>query len=695
MTMTAPPPADVEAPPPGDYGAVLLPPPPRSVPPIQQIADTVRRPWTWPAWAATTGGAAVMFLWMLWLLWSQPGVFYPGDYGQYVIDAEALFGDAHRGLTHPPLPALLLGFIRAVPAMSDSLAAAIYIATLVTATGVGVFVWLSRHLPAAAAVFGAAVVLTPLTAEIAGWGGLAMHTAIALVPWLLTALDRWLIDGLPRRHAAGAGLAAGAIVASHPLIALVAAAMILVRVAVHVAGHRTRPDLRRFSVGALVAAGAATPLIVASLPFYFVVNAPESDGAAIGLSPDLAAAWDLVWWATRETLLWRISLITAAAVALIGAWRHPRVFAPAAVVVAAATAMLVFGQGDSAYLNRVLYLAFVPAAAAVGFAAAWIWRVAAAQGVNRLGRNALLIAGVIAVAPHLGFTTRLDSAVRFYGVGTVADVAAYQALADGTANTVLTGRGTYFFVTEGLTFRPVMPDADTASFTLDGQAEIARDAQRVFFGKFGAETDAVMVAADAAVTIGVRHGGDWEPVLTSTAVGSPGVTGDGVRVTTDAGAEVAARLFQTVNRVDVVTDAQQGWVLGLDRVEAVQAQPDGSLRIGGSFGRDPITVTIDPDEGTSIDWAGYGREGAVVATAADGASRFTVTFDAWWLPSPSPATAWTRAEVLTERDVTSVVVDTRRQERPVAAQVAGWGCATALPESTDRIRVFDLDPARC
>ena len=385
-------------------------------------------------------------------------LWLPLDAAHFVAEAEWLRGsrDLLPGI-HPPLfPTLVVVF----ETMVDSWSAVLYAMCLSYALYLLAIYSLMRrwHNRNVAFASTAVAAMTPVLAELLGWGGGANLLGLATAIAALAAADRWADSA---KGGWLVGLTVGLSIATHPVAALMAVFFVGTRLGWEIIG-RTRRRIRPNTPGAtddevtiepplppptgrwfrrprgitspvawVMGAAAGFPFVLVSSYYYFGVQAPSQ--SKLGF-PDLSVLSGLLGWAGREhQFIAAVNLVAVISPFLLFNRRSQ----PAALSVAA---LLILGttvvKGDPSYQSRFVYL--LPVLVAIAIAEVGVPLVRRTAAMFRQSSPTLPVAVTVVTVlliAQTGFLVRLDAAVAYYGRVQQTDLAVLtrSATADGLA----------------------------------------------------------------------------------------------------------------------------------------------------------------------------------------------------------------------------------------------------------------------
>ena len=446
-------------------------------------------------------------------------LWLPLDAAHFVAEAEWLRGsrDLLPGI-HPPLfPTLVLVF----ETMVDSWSAVLYAMCLSYALYLLAIYALMRRWHDRGVAFASTAVaaMTPVLAEMLGWGGGANLLGLATAIAALAAADRWV------NSAKGGwlvGLTVGLSIATHPVAALMAVFFVGARLGWEIIG-RTRRWVRPNTPGAtdgevtvepslplspppqtgrwfrrprgitspvawVMGAAAGFPFVLVSSYYYFGVQAPSQ--SKLGF-PDLSVLSSLLGWAGREhQFIAAVNLVAVISPFLLFHRRSQ----PAALSVAA---LLILGttvvKGDPSYQSRFVYL--LPVLVAIAIAEVGVPLVRRTAAMLRQSSHALPLAVTVVTVlliAQTGFFVRLDAAVAYYGRVKQSDLAVLtrSVTADGLAVSshwaASTAEPTSWFVNAAASepaWSPIGPWLSTSA----EETVFGGKLQRFFAGQVGVE----------------------------------------------------------------------------------------------------------------------------------------------------------------------------------------------------------------
>ncbi len=408
--------------------------------------------------AASLAALVVVAAALVRFIHEETPLWLPLDAAHFVAEAEWLRGsrDLLPGI-HPPLfPTLVLVF----ETMVDSWSAVLYAMCLSYALYLLAIYALMRRWHDRGVAFASTAVaaMTPVLAEMLGWGGGANLLGLATAVAALAAADRWA------NSAKGGwlvGLTVGLSIATHPVAALMAVFFVGTRLGWEIIG-RTRRWFRPNTPGAtdgevtvepppspqtgrwfrrprgitspvawVMGAAGGFPFVLVSSYYYFGVQAPSQ--SKLGF-PDLSVLSSLLGWAGREhQFIAAVNLVAVISPFLLFRRRSQ----PAALSVAA---LLILGttvvKGDPSYQSRFVYL--LPVLVAIAIAEVGVPLVRRTAAMLRQSSHALQLAATVVTVlliAQTGFFVRLDAAVAYYGRVKQTDLAVLtrSVTADGLA----------------------------------------------------------------------------------------------------------------------------------------------------------------------------------------------------------------------------------------------------------------------
>lgn len=437
---------------------------PRSNPPLAdrgQARSARRREFRWSRSAEVAASLAALVVVagsLVRFIHGETPLWLPLDAAHFVAEAEWLRGsrDLLPGI-HPPLfPTLVLVF----ETMVDSWSAVLYAMCLSYALYLlAIYALMRRWHDRNVAVASTAVAaMTPVLAELLGWGGGANLLGLATAVAALAAADRWATSS---KGGWLVGLMVGLSIATHPVAALMAVFFVGTRLGWEIVGRTRRrvwpkppgptddgvtiepQPLRQTGrwfrrprgitspVAWVMGTAAGLPFVLVSSYYYFGVQAPSQ--SKLGF-PDLSVLSGLLGWAGREhQFIAAVNLVAVISPFLLFHRRSQ----PAALSVAA---LLILGttvvKGDPSYQSRFVYL--LPVLVAIAIAEVGVPLVRRTAAMLRQSSPALPLAVTLVTVlliAQTGFLVRLDAAVAYYGRVQQSDLAvlARSVTADGLA----------------------------------------------------------------------------------------------------------------------------------------------------------------------------------------------------------------------------------------------------------------------
>ena len=172
-----------------------------------------------PEWLLVASGAVVLVAVMVSAVRGITGFWLPLDASRYVAEVEWLRGERELlpGIHPPAFPGLAWLFELVLDRWTAVLFAMV---TAYVAFVIALYVLLRQwHRPAVAVAASSVAAVTPVLAEMLGWGGGANMLGMAASLFALAATEAWVRT---RRRPWLVGVATGAAIASHPLSGMIA-----------------------------------------------------------------------------------------------------------------------------------------------------------------------------------------------------------------------------------------------------------------------------------------------------------------------------------------------------------------------------------------------------------------------------------------------------------------------------------------
>ncbi len=451
-------------------------------------------------------------------------LWLPLDASHFVAEAEWLRGSRDILPTiHPPVfPAMVLAIDRiTTPWTAVLLAMCASYAVLHLA----IYALIRQfHRPTVAAAATAVAAMTPVSAEILGWGGGANLLGTAFAIGALAATERWVRE---RRGAWLVGVLIGASIATHPVAMMLVMYLVGFRIGwallVHLrdARRRTaqlgaddRPSAmpadsseeteahrrpRRFRpssvLGWATVALAAAPFVGVSLYYYLGIQSPGQ--SALG-PPDLSVLVNLLAWAGREQTFIFVMNVAAVLSPFFAFHRASQASSMAVVTLLVLGTALV--KGDPSYQSRFIYVLPVLIAFAVAELGTPVVRaLASRQRRHDPIMPVLVTTAAVMVLAQSGFAVRLDAAIDFYERVEPEDLALLSGLpsTDGVVASShyaqSTAEPTSWFL-NAATGRPAWSPIGPWLSTVGVETRAGATMQRYFAGQVGIENGRFQVA---------------------------------------------------------------------------------------------------------------------------------------------------------------------------------------------------------
>ncbi len=380
------------------------------------------------------------------------------------------------------------------------------------------------HRPTVAAAATAVAAMTPVSAEILGWGGGANLLGTAFAIGALAATERWVRE---RRGAWSVGVLIGLSIATHPVAMMLVMYLVGFRVGwallVHLrdARRRTVPiraddrpsalsadsseeneahrRLRRLGPSSVLGwarvALAAAPFVGVSLYYYLGIQSPGQ--SALG-PPDLSVLVNLLTWAGREQTFIFVMNVAAVLSPFFAFHRASQASSMAVVTVLVLGTALV--KGDPSYQSRFIYVLPVLIAFAVAELGTPVVRaLASRQRRHDPIMPVLVTTAAVMVLAQSGFAVRLDAAIDFYERVEPEDLALLSGLpsTDGVVASShyaqSTAEPTSWFL-NAATGRPAWSPIGPWLSTVGVETRAGATMQRYFAGQVGIENGRFQVA---------------------------------------------------------------------------------------------------------------------------------------------------------------------------------------------------------
>ncbi len=471
------------------------------------------------SFSVSIGVAAVLAI----AIRSATQLWLPLDASHFVAEAEWLRGSRDiLPAIHPPVfPAVVLAIDTVTTPWTAVLLA---MCASYAVLHLAIYALIRQfHRPTVAAAATAVAAMTPVTAEILGWGGGANLLGTAFAISALAATERWLRE---RRGAWLVGVLIGASIATHPVAMMLVFYLVGFRVGwallVHLRDVRRRtapigaddqPSAmpadtseekvhrrpRRFGassvLGWVTVAFAAAPLVGVSLYYYLGIQSPGQ--SALG-PPDLSVLVDLLAWAGREQTFIFVMNVAAVLSPFFAFHRASQASSMAVVTVLVLGTALV--KGDPSYQSRFIYVLPVLIAFAVAELGTPVVRaLASRQRRHDPIMPVLVTTAAVMVLAQSGFAVRLDAAIDYYERVEPEDLALLSGLppTDGVVASShyaqSTAEPTSWFL-NAATGRPAWSPIGPWLSTVGVETRAGATMQRYFAGQVGIENGRFQVA---------------------------------------------------------------------------------------------------------------------------------------------------------------------------------------------------------